>query len=271
MKKFDDDTFITVVIMTCYLQCGINALVCYRASHNKTLINNLMALWQKHCRCKVNSFKKYAKSLRTLVIISIICYVLVVLCLVGFTSYLFFADIDDSLQHTKEVFLTPFKNPHPVLKGFLVVLQAHLAGIWILPVLFFALVCRINKYMLADTSDIVQKDLRLQTHQYLGDLEAVRLHNEAAFDMVECADEIFSLFVALGLATDIPLACLSLYMMISPDTQSDFLMIFNSFLLVLFTVHMMVILWEAAKVNLQVSCFNCYRYYLLYNIHRLFY
>ena len=261
ITKFGEESFITVVVIVWYLQCAISASICMRITFNSTLFKRLLELWEKNS--KERPMYNNQTKLKRIVYGFVASYVAFVTANVVLISYVMFSD-DVNLQYIRQVLYSPFHNDFEkcgdteltgpfVFKILLLFLQAFFAGTWILSLWLFALVCLLNKCFLEDTSLALSEQVHPATRRFNGDLEAVRLRHETACDMVRCADDLFSLFVALGLGTDIPLACFVLYMMIWPATQSSYMVIFNVFLLVMDAFHLSVIMWTASIVNVQVK------------------
>jgi hypothetical protein len=263
VSGFNENTFIRVVLFVWFLRGGINSIVCLRATIKRNMLHKLYSLWSTHS--KQLSFNKNMSSVKKIVWLLTGYYIVFVVINIALISYVLYSD-DPVLVPFRHVLFTPFGDSEG-FKLFLVLFQAYVAGTWLLPLWLFLLVSIVNKYMLEDTTASLLEHTDEETQHFNGDLENVRMDYEAACDMVECADDTFSLFVGLGLAIDMPMTCFVMYMMIWPNIKSTSLA-FNGCLLVMHIFHLCLIMWSAARVHSEVCaaektpsvCYICMRW-----------
>jgi hypothetical protein len=246
---FDEKTFIRIIVFVWYLQCAINVAVCLRASIKNNLLHRMYTLWTKYCRKR--SFQRHAKSLRRVVWMLTVCFVLFCITNLVIMSFILYKESEVTEEFAKVLYSPVGKSEG--MKLFLVFYQSFIAGTWILPLWLFLVICFINTQLLEDARTSIIDETDNKTKKFLGRIEQIRMLHEEACVMVVCADDTFSVFVALGLATDIPMGCFEMYMLIWPTTDSKFIQLFNVFLLFMFVFHLAIIMWSASRVHTEVT------------------
>lgn len=253
---FSEKLFLTTVVTIWYFQCSYNVV------------------WFLWCCCKKDKFcqlqrqfSDYIKSehhlnlstLRRYSILLTVSSIFFIICNIGLISYILFSG-SQSMIDFKSLLITPFGVQHILLDTVLVILQVICAGSWIFPLFFYILQCITLGYLFKTlTEEIRSMNFCESTRDCFHQVCRLRLQHVKLCDIVESMDDCFGIFTAFGLGTALPMSCFVLYMMLWPKNSSDYMIIFNCFLLCINGFHIILITVFAAHVNVQVRNTEVYK------------
>ena len=136
---------------------------------------------------------------------------IIITCNVGFCAYLiFFTDAQNAA-------LTPWDEN--VRYAFLIrivnlILQVYFSVVWVASSVFMFTICKILAFEFNKVSCTIKKLSSTDPARLIKDFEAIRQKHQKLCNLVENADDIFSMHIAYSFSGSMLLACLMIYIVI---------------------------------------------------------
>ena len=241
--------FVKVVIIVWYFQCAAYSTISILSSRKNNRLPRLFRLVStsvKHTPLDARSLS----SLRRIVIFFQTMVVFFYISNVGLLCYLLFSG-DISMVPFTTVLYAPI-GEHVAFKLLLIPIHLICAGAWLLPLGLYYLLSSISEFQLQWVTRTLLS--RVEQRQKIQDyMASIRKCHVEFTTIVDCLDEIYNGFIALSYATNIPLGCFVMYMLMWPENGNVlYVVLFSGFILFMDVFYVVIISAKAAGVSTEV-------------------
>ena len=242
-----------IVIIVWYTQCATYSTVCILSCTRPSRLPNLFNLLSA-TKMSLATGQHTKKNVRCF----LVAFIVLLLANVAFLLYLL---IQDNANSFTEVLYSPFSTHHILVKIVLIPTHILCFAAWFLPLALYCIVSDICELQLESISK--QLDGKIAAKQDVCSyFESLRREHVHMSDVIQCMDKIYSGFTALSYATNVPLGCFVLYMIIWPENDDVIYMtLFSTFVLLMALCYVVIVSHKAASLVAMVC--RIVKHYLL--------
>ena len=209
-EAFGSILFIKITYCAWSLETLAHHMACFIANESHSRLPMFFDEWEKirqHCAQSMNAIKRQTN------VGTAVLWILV-LANTGFCAYLIF------VTDLQDVLLTPWNRESKfvvVIQMVNLIQQFYLTFVWFATSIFMFLICNTLAFEFKEVRQGIERMTCGKAAECVDNLEGLRRQHQNLCNLVEKADRMFSMQIAISLSGSLVISCLVLYTLIYDD------------------------------------------------------